>query len=82
MLNIFLQVSIEKNWRFKKFVSSSNSYADIEFLNLSELKNQREVRKQKRVWLFCCFDFERNYDVSKSCFRDKPGALAHIKSAN
>ena len=35
------------------------------------LKNHRQVWEQKSVWLFCCFRFKRNYDVSKSkspCF--------------
>ena len=79
MSNIYLKITIEKNWRFQNFdfVSLKNwssvqffgapTQADtIEFENFwSQLKNQR-LWEENCVWLFYYNNLEGNYDVLKS----------------
>ena len=82
MSNIYLKVIIEKKWcilqfsKFKKFVFWS-LFGELQLMQIllnfqtfcSNLKIS--VLEQNCVWLFSCFDFERNYDVLKSkcqCF--------------
>ena len=56
MSNMYLKVTIEKNWRSEKLV----------FLNWKNLKKLKsEVWGQKCVWLFFYFNFENYYDVLK-----------------
>ena len=61
---------MRKTIRLQVSFCRAPTHADIGFLNLLQLKNQRSWSK-KSPWLFCYFDFERNYDVLKSkspCF--------------
>ena len=81
MPNIYLKVTIEKNMKkltfskirfsmFNKFVTrsvlgSSNSRR-CWILKLLVATKKLEVWEQNCAWLFCYFNFERNYNVLKS----------------
>ena len=79
MSNIYLKVTIEKNWRSQDFdflslknlspgqiSGSSNSRRYHWILELLVSTYESEVWKQNCVWLFYYFNFERNYDDIKS----------------
>ena len=79
MSNIYLKVTIEKNWRSQnfdflilknsspcQFLRSCNSLWYDWILKLLVATLKSEVWEQKFLWLFCYFNFERNYYVSKS----------------
>ena len=75
MLNIHLQVTIQKKWQtqnLKNFKSlKSSSQTDMYFQTSCCNLKKSEVGKQNYVWFFYYFYFERNYDVLKSkslCF--------------
>ena len=78
MSNIYLKVTIEKNWRFQnfdflslknlpkgQFLRSSRSGKYYWTLKLLVETRKSEVWEQKYVWFFYYFNFKRNYDVSK-----------------
>ena len=79
MSAIYIKVTIEKNWRSQnfdflssknlspgQFLGSSNSHRYHWILKLLIVTYKSEVCKQNCVWLFCCFNLERNYYVLKS----------------
>ena len=70
MLNIHLQVTIQKKWQtqnLKNFKSlKSSSQTDMYFQTSCCNLKKSEVGKQNYVWFFYYFYFERNYDVLKS----------------
>ena len=84
MSNIYLKVTIEKNWHSENFdFLSLKSSSPVEFLRSSNSRRYQwifkllvaikksEVWEQNCVRLFFYFDFERNYVVLKSkspCF--------------
>ena len=84
MWNIYLKVFIEINWRFQNFdFLSLKHLSPVQFLgnysscryhwNLKHLlaTKKSDIWEQNSMWLFCYFNFERNYDGlnSKSpCF--------------
>ena len=84
MSNIYLKVTIEKNWHSENFdFLSLKSSSPVQFLRSSNSRRyhwifkllvtikKSEVWEQNCVRLFFCFDFERNYVVLKSkspCF--------------
>ena len=71
MSNIYLKVTTEKNWRFQNLGSKNSSPGDFLGTSNSSRYNwilqivvaflKSENWEQKRDWLFCCFNFERNY---------------------
>ena len=78
MSNIYLKVTIERNWRSQKFdflrlinlssgqfSGSFNSRIYHWILKLLVPTEISEVWEQKCVWLFYYFNFETNYDVNK-----------------
>ena len=77
MLNIFLKDTIETFSKlrfsgFKKFVTRS-IFGELQFTQISlNLQTSRcnlkigSLGAKVCVWLFYCFNFERNYDVLKS----------------
>ena len=64
MSNIYLNVTIEKKWITQNFDFKSLILNWILKLLIATKKSQ--VLEQSCVWLFYYFNFERNYDVSKS----------------
>ena len=67
MPNIYLNVTIEKNWRsqnfkFKKFVIRS-AFGELQ---LTQISFNFKILLKNCVWLFYYFNFESNYDVLKS----------------
>ena len=67
MPNIYLNVTIEKNWRpqnfkFKKFVIRS-VFGELQ---LTQISFNFKIIFENCVWLFYYFNFESNYDVLKS----------------
>ena len=67
MPNIYLNVTIEKNWRsqnfkFKKFVIRS-AFGELQ---LTQISFNFKILLENCVWLFYYFNFESNYDVLKS----------------
>ena len=79
MSNIYLKVTIEKNWRSQnfdflslknlspgQFLGSSNSRRYHWILKLFVATYKSEVWKQICVWLFYYFNFERGCDFLKS----------------
>ena len=84
MSNIYLKVTIEKNWHSENFdFLSLKSSSPVQFLRSSNSRRyhwifkllvaikKSEVWEQNCVRLFFYFDFERNYVVLKSkspCF--------------
>ena len=76
--NIYLKVTIEKNWCSQNFdflnliflpgqlSGSPNSRRYHWILKLLVVTQKSETWKQNCVWLFYYFNFERNYDVLKS----------------
>ena len=79
MSNIYLKVTIAKNWCSQNFdflslknllpsqlFGSSNSRRYRWILKLLVATWKSEVWEQNCVWLFCYFNLEKNYDVLKS----------------
>ena len=64
MSNIYLNVTIEKKWLTQNFDFKSLILNWI--LKLLIATKKSEVLEQSCVWLFYYFNFERNYDISKS----------------
>ena len=64
MSNTYLNVTIEKKWLTQNFDFKSLILNWI--LKLLIATKKSEVLEQSCVWLFYYFNFERNYDVSKS----------------
>ena len=77
MSNIYLKVTIEKNWRFQNFdFLSLKDFPKGQFLRSSRSRKywilkllvetqKSEVWEQKCVWFFYYFNFEKNFDISK-----------------
>ena len=73
MSNIYLKVTIEKNWRSQNFdFLSLRNLSPGQFLGSSNSRRYHWILKliaiwvQNCLWLFYYFNFERNYDVLKS----------------
>ena len=75
MSNIYLNFPIEKNWhyqklsfsKFRRFVFGKPQLTQIS-LNFKASCCNSNVRdlQAKGVWVFCYFNFEKNYDIFKS----------------
>ena len=78
MPNLYLEVTIEKNWRYQNFhfLSFKNLppvFGELQLMQISlnfqtpccNLKI-RGLRAEACMWLFCCFYFEKNDDVLRS----------------
>ena len=64
MSNIYLKVTIEKNWRSQNF-----DFLSLKSFSLGQswrAPTHANIWEQNCGWLFYFFDFERNYDVLKS----------------
>ena len=82
--NIYLKITIEKNWRSQNFnflslknsspgqlLGSSNSGIYHWILKFLIATPKSEIWEQKYMWFLYYFNFERNYDVLKpksACF--------------
>ena len=77
IFNIHLKVTIDKNWRSQNFdfLSLKNlspgeflrSYKSCRYWTLKLLATLKsDDWEENLMWIFCYFNFERNYDILKS----------------